>query len=136
MEKQNSHNNSHVAPIKKDKCLLCDIFSGCIGGKKEVYFFPDEVFVDRDISIGEEIFFIPTLPASTDISVAEESDRIPMPIFMIDFTSHQRGEIMRFGAINGLEIGVRHFCKPKVTLTYELREELDLDLIENNYGIN
>jgi hypothetical protein len=132
MEQQNP--NRHVTQVLPDKCL-CDLFfrSQFVGRKKTnghdhedrtVMFYPDDVFMSDDSD--EEIFFIP-ITLKNSIS-EEKNEKIPIPIFMLNFTPCQKEEIKSLGRKKGIKIGEKFFFKPKISLTYEERLDRELDL--------
>jgi hypothetical protein len=128
-------NSGHITEFKSDKVLLSDVPCLCIGSlitksghefsDKRVFFYPDEVYSGEDGKC--EIFFVPAIP----VNGSSNPEKIPVPIFMLKFSPHQKREIISYGEINGLKILMKHFHKPKITMTYEERgegnEEVDDD---------
>ena len=117
----------HFVSVKPDKSLLSEIRNLFIDSKgktdRRVYFYATEIFAVLDPDSKEEIFFIPVLPvASTDHNNPE---RVPTPIFMLDFSLQCRNEIMDFGKKIGLDIQPKHFKKPQVSISYAERLQIN-----------
>lgn len=125
---ETNESGGHITTVKNDKCLLSDVPCLCIGktkttsgheySDKKVFYFPDEVFLSKDSN--KKIFLIPIIPMNTD-----EPNRVPIPIFMLNFTNKQIDEIIYGAKILGIEIDKRYFNKPKITIAYEERFEVE-----------
>lgn len=122
--------SGHVALMRDDKCLLSDVPCLCVGSTetknghqfsdKRVFIYPDEVFSGKN-GEGEEIFFIPVIP----LNGTNKPEKVPVPIFMINFSPHHKREIITYGEIKGLKILMKHFFKPKISMTFEERQEYE-----------
>jgi hypothetical protein len=127
--------SGHISIFRPDECFLSEdaknLFIGCVCNKsgvkhtdRQFYFYPDEVFCQKDDE-GEEIFFVPVIPLNID----RESVKMPMPIYMGDFSEHHKKEIITYGERNGLNITEDHFLMPKNSIISE--EQLDYGTLEN-----
>jgi len=127
MEKQNQ---THRAMLRPDKSIFApEIRTKMVGDvvtpnghhyeNREFYYYPDEVFQEEDEN-GEKIFFVPAISLHK-----AKSERVVIPIFMFDFRPVQRTEIISYGVVNGLEIGIKYFFKPQIAITYNERLELE-----------
>ena len=121
--------SGHISTIKNDKCLFADVPCLCIGSTekngheysdKHFFFFPDEVFCMED-GDGEKIFAVPIIPMHTI-----KPEKVPLPIFMGNFSPHHKGEIIMYGEMNGFTILMKHFIKPKISISYEERMEYEI----------
>ena len=115
--------------IKNDKSLLAEVPCFHNGdseskqtplGDKKVYIYVEEVFVGMSGDNGEQIIFVPVIP----INVIRP-ERIPVPIFEVEMSSQAKADIIAFGQMNGIEIKMKQFYKPKVSITYDERMEYE-----------
>lgn len=117
------------ALIRHDKCLLSKeirrLFVTCleIGGRqhevKEVVYFPEEI--TRQEIFDQPIFFVPVIPLGEENLIHPKKS--VMPIFMLDLNQEQKKELSLCARHHKWYLCNCHFNKPRITLSYEQKEE-------------
>jgi hypothetical protein len=124
-----------ITTIKPDKSLLSEIRGLFMGSTisngheytdRQVYFYPEDIFCVED-NDGEKIFFLMVIPMNGN----GNPEKRPIPIFMCNFTRHQKKKIMEDGTSKGFEILYKYFLKPSICISKDERlDYVPVDEIE------
>lgn len=124
---------SHQAKIRPDKSLLSEeirkMFLTYLEIKghqhefKEIIYFPREIF--REKIFDKFCFFVPA------VRTGILENKLSIPIFMIEFTPEQKGELIACAQKNRLRLFSAYFSKPKISIDYGEREEICPNLEDN-----
>ena len=121
---------SHLAAVRPDKTLLTrevrEMFftlqdrEGHEHESKNIIYFPKEIF--REEMINELVYFVPTITAPIEEKGGSFLNKVPLPIFMIEFTTEQKKELISCARKEKFHLSEKYFKKPKIAISYEERE--------------